>query len=87
MRVGDKDFPLVKIIWEDIITDDNAWRTIDDALDWADSESMLVHQVGYLLDEDENHYVLVGSIFADGSQVSIITKIPRGTVTKIEHLE
>lgn len=87
MQVGDKKYSLVKIVWEDIIHDDSTWKTIEESLDWADDSGTIVHQVGYLLDEDENHYVLAGSMFTDGSQVSIITKIPRGTVKKIDYLD
>ncbi len=72
------------------------WRDITASLDWhtlnkldafiTDQKENLVHQVGYLYEEDDDQLVLLDSYFADKSKYGTIHKIPRGCVVDIKTL-
>lgn len=72
------------------------WRDITASLDWhtqnkldafiTDDRANLVHQIGYLYEEDENQVVLVDSYFEDGSKWGTIHRIPRGCIVDIKEL-
>ena len=49
---------IVLVIWDDAVTDDPTWKSVDDALDWSEDLKSQVYTVGFLLN-DEEHYVLL----------------------------
>lgn len=75
------------VTWEDVISSDQNWREESDGLEWSDNETGLVSQVGYLLDQDENHILLVDSFFPDGDTIGAITRIPASLVRSIKLIE
>jgi hypothetical protein len=76
----------IEVIWEDIIQSDASWREQEEGLDWSDSESGLVHQIGYLLDLDENHVVMVDSYFPSNETIGSVTRIPMVVVKELKYL-
>ncbi len=71
--------------WQDAITMPSGWYEKDVCKQWGKSESWLIKQVGYLIDENEN-YILLATKFnpqQNGeNKFSEITKIPKSWVTK-----
>lgn len=72
------------------------WVDIHASLDWhtqnkldafiTDDKANLVHQVGYLYEEDENQIVLLDSFFDDKSKYGTIHRIPKGCVVGVFEL-
>ena len=79
-------YPLVLIKWEDIVSSDSNWKESDDALSWSDSESGVVYQVGFKLDEDEHHIILIDSYFPQGDYVGTVTRIPKEVIRETKTL-
>lgn len=75
----DQERKLVLIEWEDITSSDSSWKEEEDALNWTDSIASIVRQIGFILDNDENHVSLVCSYFP-GSFVGTVTRIPKTTI-------
>lgn len=46
----------------------------------------LVHQIGYLYEEDEHQIILLDSYFDDKSQFGTIHRIPKGCVVSITEI-
>lgn len=82
-----KERKIAIVVWEDIVATDNNWRTEDDGIHWSDSESGLVSQVGYLLDQDDKYIVLMDSFFQEGDMIGSVTRIPLVTVKSIKLIE
>ena len=69
------------------------WRDITASLDWhtqnkldsfiTDDVENLVHQIGYLYEEDEHQIVLLDSYFQDKSKFGTIHKLPKGCIISI----
>ena len=68
------------------------WRDISGMFGWhsqsqldnfiTDDKESLVHQVGYLYEEDEEQVVLLDSYFEDKNKFGTIHKIPKGCIVK-----
>ena len=73
----------VLVRWRDI-TVSTGWIE-QDALDSfvMDSEESIVHQVGFLYEEDEDQIVLLNSFFSGKDLLGDVTKIPKGCVIQI----
>lgn len=80
-----REYKIVYIEWEDITSTDSSWRTLEDALDWSNSEQSLVRQIGFLLDRDENYITLVCS-YLPPELVGTAIRIPMSTVKRIEEI-
>jgi hypothetical protein len=74
---------LVYVLWEDITQTDSSWRDLEEALDWSNSEVSLVHQVGFLLDKDENYITLICSYLPPDLAGTVI-RIPVSTVKYVK---
>lgn len=83
MKNVDK-YPLVWVIWNDIVATDATWRDADDAIHWVDTECGLVHQVGFQLEKNDEYVVLIDSFFEEGTTVGTVTRIPIATVKEIK---
>lgn len=46
------------IEWCDATSNENAWRTYDEAISWADNEDWRVQNVGWILKETKNYILL-----------------------------
>jgi len=79
-------YPLTFCEWEDIISTDTSWRDIDDAIHWVDSESGIVSQVGFMLENNDDYLILMDSFFNQGETVGAITRIPKSTVKFIKKI-
>jgi hypothetical protein len=80
-----EDKKIVLVLWEDITTTDNSWRTLEEGLDWSNSEVSIVRQIGFLLDKDDNYITLMCS-YLPPDLVGAVTRIPTSTVKYIKEL-
>ena len=77
---------LVVCIWEDIVASDSAWRTLDEAINWVDTEAGLVYQTGFMLEKNDEYLILMDSFFTEGDIVGTMTRIPIETVRYIKKI-
>lgn len=64
------------------------WIEYDDALDHPyvhDAGKFTVETRGYIMDDNEDYLLICTSKFVDNSEVSNVTRIPRGTVKSITY--
>jgi hypothetical protein len=80
------NYPLVYILWNDIVSGETGWKTLDEAMEWADNEEGLVHQTGFLVEDDGDHVTLIDSYFKDSETVGTPTKIPKQNVKFIKKI-
>ena len=78
-------YKLVFCVWEDIVTSSSAWKEADEAVDWADSEPGLVHQVGFQFEKNDEHLILIDSYFPEGDDqlVGAVTRIPISVIRQL----
>ncbi len=74
------NYPIVYVIWIDIVATDANWRDVDSAIQWVDEECGLVHQCGFLLDKGDEYIVIMDSFFVEGDTVGAVTRIPTHNV-------
>ena len=77
---------LVYVEWEDIASTDSNWRTLDEALDWADETDSIVRQVGFLLSKDDEFLTLACSYIPDWL-IGTTIRIPMSTVKHFQEIE
>jgi len=63
---SDISYPLVKLGWADASEAADTWFTIDQALEWAQDDDWIVHQVGWILKETDD-FLLLASRYNDPS--------------------
>ena len=80
-------YPLVYCIWEDIQGSSGEWKTVDDAINWNDTEDSLVHQVGFQLDKSDEYVILIDSFFPNQDLVGTVIRIPIGAIRKLKIIE
>jgi hypothetical protein len=87
-------YDVVKIIWDDSMSDSLKWRTVEDALDWNEEAVSIIYSVGYLLFEDDGYYVLTLSYHPSvedaghtDTNVHGLLRIPKCSVKEIVVLE
>jgi hypothetical protein len=49
---------LVRIGWADAIENLEGWHTEKEAMEWADDDNWIVHQVGWVLKETDDYILL-----------------------------
>ena len=77
---------LVQVDWIDITHSVN-WHYQDELDTFVmDDKEKVVHQVGYLYEEDENQIILLDSYFDDKHLYGNAHKIPRGCVIEVFEL-
>lgn len=81
-----KEIDLVYCLWEDIMSSDTGWKSRDEAIEWADSEPSLVHQTGFVLDDDGEFILLVDSYFKNCETVGTVTRIPKQNIKFIKKI-
>lgn len=74
----------VEIVWRDI-TSLQGWLSQNQIDNFITGEN-IVTQIGYLYEEDEEHFYLLDSYFLDRSMFGGIHKIPKGCIIKINYL-
>lgn len=57
---------LIKIGWADAIENLHGWHTKKEALEWAEDDKWIVHQVGWILKETDD-YILFTSQWNEAS--------------------
>lgn len=72
---------LVYLEWCDATQNDSSWRTLDEAIGWADNEKWVVKSVGWLLRETKE-YLLISNKQSSESEDSYgqfgsVFKIPK----------
>lgn len=75
-----KKYQLVFCKWEDTTSSDSGWKSSDEAIDWADNTPGIVHQIGFKLEQNEEHLILVDSYFPDDDTVGTVVKIPMSMI-------
>jgi hypothetical protein len=69
------------IKWCDATSNENAWRTLDEALDWADNENWEVENIGWILKETREYILLATKRSKEtedlDSQYGNLFKIPK----------
>lgn len=77
------------IIWEDIMDiKPGQWIEYDDVLDHPylnDTKKFTAETRGYVIEETEDYVLICTTRFLDNSEVSNITRIPRGCVKSIKY--
>lgn len=80
----------VLVLWEDIIDLSGTWLELDEAIDHEEvhtAEKFTVRQYGTLIADEEDYVLVASAVFEDRSQLSHVTRIPRGAVKSIIYLE
>lgn len=75
-----ENFGLVIVYWRDAASDDR-WQKISDAKEMTPEPC---RTVGWLLNQNETHYVIAGTV--GGDECSQIFSIPKAWADKIEAL-
>lgn len=76
----------VYIKWYDISTRPG-WHEQEEVDDFVmDETENLVHQTGFLYEQDDRQVCVISSYFAKKDLLGDITKIPRGTIVEIKEL-
>lgn len=85
---------LVYLEWEDagpVIPDGGSWATHDEILEHVNSDSHIVHSVGWLVSRTKNHIIIAPSCLPayrnDDDLFSSVDKIPAGWVRRIKYLK
>lgn len=85
---------LTYIEWQDAISPTQAWRTLDEILEWDKGNSYVVKQVGWILKEDK-HAIIMSSQMNDErtlngdleSQYAHVIRIPKTWIIKRKELK
>jgi len=80
----------VLILWEDILDLPAGWMEMDEALDHEmvhDKKLFTVEQYGIVLSDEDDYILVTSAIFQDRTQMSHVTRIPRGAVISVSYLE
>lgn len=77
--------PLVRVHWEDA-TNVAEWADLDEAIEFNHSFDYHCTNVGYLIRDDDECVVVAARATGDFKAVGLCERIPRGMVTKVEHL-
>jgi hypothetical protein len=76
----------VIVTWRDITTK-NGWNDQDEIDSYImDLDESIVHQVGFLYEEDDQQICLLNSYFSGQDLLGDLTKIPKGCVIEIKKL-
>lgn len=76
---------LILIEWLDAMSDTDGWRTLDDAIEWGHNVPDKIDQVGYIIHEDKEFYLLANKVNDD--LVQGLTKIPKKYVIQKYYLQ
>lgn len=76
----------VVVIWKDITTL-NGWVDQDQVDSFVmDDKENIVHQAGFLYEEDENQITLFNSYFENKDLLGDVTKIPKAVLIDIKYI-
>ena len=74
----------VYIKWIDAMADNSGWKTIEDAVEWAETVQIEIDEVGYILEENDEYILLISKINKD--IVSGLTRIPKKYIAERKEL-
>lgn len=78
--------PLVLVTWYDITTS-TGWKEQEEIDNFVmDETENIVHQIGFLYEQDERQICLLNSYFTGKDLLGDLTKIPKGCVIDIKYL-
>jgi len=80
------EYKKVYIEWIDIIQMEAGWHSLEEIEEWDKVESDTVKQIGFLYKETKTYIIVIDSHLT-GSHMGTATKIPKGTIIKIEFLK
>lgn len=76
--------PLVYVQWSDAVSDSGGWNTYEEALEWSDPDALVIHQVGWLVEDTDTHILLASRIAHQNEdsqeQYGHLQMIPKGWV-------
>jgi len=76
----------VVVVWKDITTL-NGWVDQDQVDSFVmDDRENIVHQAGFLYEEDENQIILFNSYFIGKELLGDVTKIPKAVILDIKYI-
>jgi len=80
---------LIYIEWCDAMVNQNSWLSIDEAIQWAETNNWIISEVGFVLKETDE-YILIANkknlYDTDNVEVGGIMKIPTTWIKKRVHL-
>ena len=84
-----KEFKFEKIAWADALEFQDGWKTLEEAINWADNDDWITHQVGWVLKETDE-YILFSDKHSndrgEGRKYSGVFKIPKPWIVNREEL-
>jgi len=89
-KTAENEGGLVYIEWCDAMINNNVWMSTEEAIEWADEESWIVQQVGFILKETEKYILLASkkNIYdKENPEVGSVIKIPTTWVLKRVNLD
>lgn len=82
-----KRYPLVVVEWDDA-NNVGIWQDNDDIDRWMKSKSWECKNVGWLIREEKDFYLLAGRISPnDEEQFGLLERLPKKLVKNIKYLE
>ena len=66
MKPHKSKYKLVQIGWADAIENLLGWQSIEEALEWAEDDDWIIHQIGWVIKETKD-YVLLASRLNEAS--------------------
>jgi len=83
----EKKFQIVEVKWIDISESKNGWSTLDELEEFITNiKSNIVHQVGFLFEEDEESISVLQSYFPNDDLYGVCNVIPRGCIIEIKKI-
>jgi len=71
---------LLLVKWFDTYSSDR-WQFIDEAKKWG-AEKLIIHSVGWLIDESKNHILLAGGIQDNQEVAHLLVHIPKSNIVQ-----
>jgi len=76
----------VYIEWEDACSNTNGWMNLDEAKEWCNKNKWYVHQLGFIIHEDQFNIYIAGEYEPGGidnkESVGLLQKIPTTWIRK-----
>ncbi len=77
-------YPLAYIQWHDSVNALEGWKTVDEAKDWARVDALVVHQIGWIIEETKEYYLVAGRYHPGSEELSehvgLVQMIPKSWV-------
>ena len=85
-QADNEERKVVRIYWTDTTNVAGGWHDKDELEDFGKNGKWNCYNVGELVFEDDDCYVLAGRRTENHEQTGLIERIPKSAVTKVEEL-